>query len=102
MAERFADEGATVVVHGRDPEIVAKTADAIPRAVGLAADVADRAAAAALVDRTVEACGRLDIVVNNAAVSERTAITRVTDEEWDRVIAIDLTAPMAICRAAVR
>jgi NAD(P)-dependent dehydrogenase (short-subunit alcohol dehydrogenase family) len=40
--------------------------------------------------------------VNNAGVSERSAITRVADEEWDRLLAVNLTAPMAICRAAVR
>lgn len=102
MAERFAEEGATVVVHGRDPEVVAKTAEGIRGAVGLAAEVDDRAAAAGLIGRTVEACGKVDVVVNNAAVSERTAITRVTDEEWDRLLAINLTAPMAICREAVR
>src|SRR5215207_2369180 len=60
MAQRFAAEGATVVVHGRRREDAEQVAAAIPRAVAVAADLHDRAAAASLVDRVVDRVGRID------------------------------------------
>ncbi|MCU1533372.1 MAG: fabG [Arthrobacter sp.] len=101
MAQRFAAEGATVVVHGRRPEDAEEVAAAIPRAVAVAADLHDRAAAASLVDRVVRRVGRIDVLVNNAAVMAAGSISRVGDEAWDTALGVNLTAPMAITRAAV-
>ena len=72
------------------------------RAVALDADLADGASAAALVGRALAALGNLDIVVNNAGVTRDGLVLRMSDADWAEVIAIDLTAAFAICRAALR
>lgn len=71
-------------------------------AVALGADLADPKAAAGLIDQAVQALGGLDIVVNNAGINRDNLAMRLTDDDWDAVIAIDLTAAFHICRAALR
>lgn len=65
-------------------------------------DVGDTRACAAEVERIVAAHGRLDVLVNNAAVSLDALVVRLKDEDWDRQLAVNLTGPMALCRAAAR
>jgi 3-oxoacyl-[acyl-carrier protein] reductase len=71
-------------------------------AVALGADLANSSAAAGMVDQTIKALGGLDIVVNNAGIARDNLAVRLTDDDWDAVIAIDLTAAFHICRAALR
>jgi 3-oxoacyl-[acyl-carrier protein] reductase len=71
-------------------------------AVTLGADLADGAAAAGLVDRTVAALGAVDIVVNNAGITRDNLAVRMSDADWDDVLAVDLSAAFRICRAALR
>jgi 3-oxoacyl-[acyl-carrier protein] reductase len=101
MAECFAAEGARVVVNGRRDDDALAAAAEIPGSIGVGGDMADQAAIDRLVERTVAELGRIDILVNNAAISRRTAITRVTDEEWDEVIRVNLTGPMKVSRAVI-
>jgi 3-oxoacyl-[acyl-carrier protein] reductase len=70
--------------------------------VALGADLHDVEQAAALVPRTVEALGRVDVVVNNAGVTRDNLALRMSDEDWREVLDVDLTAAFAICRAALR
>ena len=101
VAERFAAEGARVVVHGRsaaDAEGVAATLD---RAIGVAGDVSDRGSVRALCTRAQAALGPVDILVNNAGVASRRAITRMTDDEWFESLAVNLTGPMYTIRELV-
>lgn len=66
-------------------------------------DLADRAQAIAAVGEVVARMGRVDILVNNAAIgSTNDDIVNVTDEEWDATLAINLTAPFLLSRAAAR
>jgi 3-oxoacyl-[acyl-carrier protein] reductase len=101
MAETFAREGARVVVNGRREEDALAIAASIPGSIGVGGDMADPAAIERIVGKAVDEFGRLDILVNNAAISRRSAITRVTDEEWDEVIRITLPGPMYLNRAVV-
>ena len=101
MAVRFAAEGALVVVHGRRKADAEAVAAELPGAIGLGADMADAAAVGALVADSHAHFGRLDILVNNAGHSSRAAITRVTDDDWDRTLAVNLSGPMYACRAAI-
>ena len=64
-------------------------------------DVADRGAWPAIVARAVEEFGRLDILVNNAGIVGGASIDSISDEQWDRIIAVNLTGTMAGCRAAI-
>jgi 3-oxoacyl-[acyl-carrier protein] reductase len=72
------------------------------RALTLEADVADPAAAQAMVESTIEGLGRLDIVINNAGIARDNLAIRMSDAEWDLVIAIDLSAAFHVCRAALK
>ena len=102
IAERFASEGATVVVHGRDQATCAAIAGAIPGSVGHAGDISMPRVADELVAVAIAEFGRLDIVINNAGVAIDNFVTGVTDERWDASLATNLSGPFAMLRAATR
>lgn len=94
VAERFRDEGATVVgfdLRGEGPDGVEV----------VAGDVTDRAAVEAALAGVVEAHGRLDVVANVAGVPQFGRVEDIDDAEWDRVLAVNLTAPFLVSRAAL-
>ena len=103
----LASAGADVVVafssSAGDAEAVAASArEHGVRAVAMRADLADAAAAAALVSRTLEEFGRIDVVVNNGGINRDGLAIRMSDDDWAQVIAVDLTAAFAVCRAALK
>ena len=103
----LAEAGAGVAVaYGSDADGADRVARAAQdhgvRAVTLGADLGDAAAAASLVQRTLDAFGALDIVVNNAGITRDNLALRLSDDDWSAVIAVDLTAAFAVCRAALR
>ncbi|MFN2452453.1 MAG: 3-oxoacyl-ACP reductase FabG, partial [Candidatus Dormibacteria bacterium] len=71
-------------------------------ATTVAADLADAAAAGSLVPRTIEALGRLDVVVNNGGITRDNLALRLSDDDWAAVLQVDLTAAFVVCRAALR
>ena len=106
----LAREGAKVVV----AEIDAIAADAVAadlkrqgfEAIAVRTDVADRASAEAMAKRAVEAFGRVDILVNNAAIfatvpMSRSPFDEIEIEEWDRMMAVNLRGMWLASRAAV-
>ena len=72
------------------------------RAVALQADVSDPAAAAGLVEATVNELGGLAVLVNNAGVTRDNLVMRMKDEEWRTVLETDLSGAFYTCRAALR
>jgi 3-oxoacyl-[acyl-carrier protein] reductase len=68
----------------------------------LACNLADKDAVEKLVPAAEEAFGQLDILVNNAGITRDNIFMRFKDEDWDQVIAVDLTAGFRLARAAVR
>jgi 3-oxoacyl-[acyl-carrier protein] reductase len=103
----LADAGAAVALgfssnaRGAD-EVAALVRDAGGRASTVGADLADPSAGAALVDHTNRELGAIDIVVNNAGITRDNLAVRITDADWDAVLAVDLTAAFRICRAALK
>ena len=68
----------------------------------LPCDLADRAAVGKLIDEAVAKLGRLDILVNNAGLTHDNLFMVMKDEQWDEVIAVNLTSTFMLCRAAAR
>jgi len=93
--------GATVGVHGRDLQAVrAAAAEIGPRAIPLAADLADPAAAPALVRRFLEQAGGLDALVNNAGGGQPRPFRALTLEGWRRTFALNLESALLASREA--
>ncbi|HEX8202134.1 MAG TPA: SDR family NAD(P)-dependent oxidoreductase [Isosphaeraceae bacterium] len=104
MARALAEAGSDVVIAARGAEELSAALPGIldgtaARGSWLVADLADRTAVAGLADAAVAAFGGIDILVNNAGINIIDPIGRVADADWDRVLAVNLTAPMALCRA---
>jgi 3-oxoacyl-[acyl-carrier protein] reductase len=100
MARLFVREGAQVVLGARREDLVQKAAaEAGPEAIGLRADVTSEQDVAALVARTMEAFGQIDVMVNNAAVPGTDKfIWEQTLENWNSTIAVDITGAMLCTR----
>ena len=94
IAKLFAAEGAKVAIVDLDETRGARVAGAIAAAGGEAAlftaDVSKGSDVAALVKAVVARFGRIDILVNNVAISDNKHIFDITEEEWDRVLAVTL------------
>ncbi len=107
-AVALARAGAAVAVgysahpEGAEALVAALRAEHGVSAEALGADLSDPSAAAGLIERTVQALGGIDIVVNNAGITRDNLAMRLSDDDWDAVIAIDLSAAFHICRAALR
>jgi len=106
MALGMARAGATIVVAGRD---AAKNAAAVKqiqeagaKASAIPVDVLKEDSCRALVADTVKAHGRLDILVNNAGLTKDNLFMVMKDDQWDDVIAVNLTSTFMLCRAASR
>lgn len=103
IAQALAAAGARVAVVGRDQAKADEVATAIGGgACGFACDLADAAAAGALVDRVASALGSVDILVNNAGLTRDNLMLRMTDEDWQTVIDANLRAAFLTMRAATR
>jgi 3-oxoacyl-[acyl-carrier protein] reductase len=104
IALRLAGAGAKVACVARSADKLNETADAIAAAGGTAevhpCDVTDSRAVSQLVDGLAERWGQLDIVVNNAGITKDTLIPRMSDEDWDLVLATNLRSVFLFARAA--
>ena len=103
IARRLADDGATVVCADVNLEAVQRVADACGgSSSGLRLDVSDSAACDAAVEQVVAEHGRLDILVNNAGINRDAMLHKMTDTQWDEVLAVDLSGVFYLGRAAAR
>jgi 2-deoxy-D-gluconate 3-dehydrogenase len=104
MAVALASAGADVVLHGaeRPPHATeaAIAGSTESRTALVTANLANRLETDALIPAAISAFGRLDILVNNAGIITRRPAAEHTDEEWDRVLEVDLSAVFRLCRAA--
>jgi len=101
MAKALAAQGATVVVNARN----AAELDAAARTIGAEAmtfDVTDAAVSRAALEDIARRHGRLDILINNAGIQHRRPLTEWQDEDFDRVIAVNLSSCFRLSRDAAR
>ena len=104
-ARVFVGEGARVVLVARREARLRQTADeldAADRVLALPADVARPDQVERAVDAAVGRFGRLDVVVSNAGILRVRPFTDIDDEEWDEMLAVNLTGSFLVCRAAAR
>jgi len=103
IARALHRAGATVGLSGtRQEPLEALAAELSARAHVLPCDLSDPAAVDALPKRASEAMGGLDILVNNAGITRDQIFMRMSDEDWQRVIDVNLTATMGLCRGVMR
>ena len=104
VAVALGANGATVVCLARNAEKLAETVSQIESAGGkgeaVACDVTDRTAAADAITAAHKKHGRLDILVNNAGITRDKLMRGMSDQEWDDVIATNLTSCFVCCRTA--
>lgn len=100
-ARRFLEEGWQVALLDVDPEVLTSGVAALASPVlELLCDVSDPAAVAEAVRRTAAHFGRLDAVVNNAGIAIFKPLLETTLEDWNRVLAVNLTGPFLMTQAA--
>lgn len=102
-ARRAVAEGAQVMVHGRNAEraktVAADLGDAAAYVVG---DVAEPAVCEQIVQATIERFGRIDGLVNNAALTSRATLEETDAATFDRLVSVNLRAPILILREAIK
>jgi 3-oxoacyl-[acyl-carrier protein] reductase len=106
-AERLAEDGAAIAIGDRDGAGAEATAKEIAAAygvpaIGLKADVSRAAEVDRMVAQIAERLGSLDILVNNAGITRDNLIHKMTDEDWDAVMAVHLKGAFLCSRASQR
>jgi 3-oxoacyl-[acyl-carrier protein] reductase len=107
IAEILAQRGADVVIgdctedpgRGAAAEIAAATGR---RVIAVCVDVANSTSAKEFIEGAVKEFGRVDILVNNAGITRDGLLIRLSDEDWDSVLAVNLKGAFNCCRAAAR
>jgi 3-oxoacyl-[acyl-carrier protein] reductase len=102
IAEKLAAHGATVIISDISEELVAATAKEITGAVGIKANVTNLEDIEALFKTVTETYGKIDIVINNAGVTRDTLLVRMSEQDWDMVLDINLKGAFLVTKTAAR
>ena len=89
-AQRFAQEGAKVMIADVNPEALKAATDLIPYSEAYVMNVTDRASIEAAVDQIMQHHGRIDILINNAGITQDARLVKMTEAQFDRVIDVNL------------
>ncbi len=103
IAKALHGAGATVGLSGtREAPLQELAAELGERAHVLPCNLSDMAAVEALPKQAIEAMGAVDILVNNAGITRDNLFMRMSDEEWESVLSVNLTASMKLCKGVMR
>ncbi|HJM37154.1 MAG: 3-oxoacyl-[acyl-carrier-protein] reductase [Dehalococcoidales bacterium] len=105
IAVKLAEVGDTIVVNdlGETAQAVAEEIRGINRqGLAILGDVSSTADVTRLVDQTISAYGKVDILVNNAGITRDQLLLRMSDEEWDKVLNVNLKSVFLCTRAVLR
>ena len=103
IARALHAQGAQVAISGTRAEALsALAAELGDRVHALPCDLGDKAAVEALVPAAEAAMGQIDILVNNAGITKDGLLMRMKDEDWERVLAVNLTSAFRLSRAVLR
>lgn len=92
IAERLRDEGARVITAQRQVD---------ENGEGIVVDLSDPLASAQTLAKVIDRAGRLDVLVNNAGMMQEAAVEDMSLDDWNRNLALNLTAPFLIIQAAL-
>jgi NAD(P)-dependent dehydrogenase (short-subunit alcohol dehydrogenase family) len=105
IAIRFAREGAMVCLVDRDADSLKRTTEVIQaedgRCASIQADVSIETDCSRIAREVADTVGIADILVNNVGVSDRTSLPAMTLANWDRVMAVNLTSMMLMCKTLI-
>ena len=103
IAERFVADGAKVCITGRRQEMLEKVAQSLPSGsvVTCPGDVSKEEDVKRMVDTTLKFGGKINVLVNNAAINEPAPITELDPEKWRAVIGVNLTGPFLLMQAVI-
>ncbi len=103
IARALHQQGAAVAISGTRRDVLDQVAgDLKDRVHVLPCNLADKDEVEALVPKSEEAMGQLDILVANAGITKDNLLVQLRDEDWDKVVAVNLTATFRLARAALR
>ncbi|HNX33294.1 MAG TPA: 3-oxoacyl-[acyl-carrier-protein] reductase [Kiritimatiellia bacterium] len=106
IAKKLAQEGADVAICDLQAEWLAETAGIVQgfgrKALPLAVDVGDSDAVNACISEVVKVFGKVDIMVNNAGITKDTLLVRMSDEDWDAVLRVNLKGTFLFSRAVAK
>jgi len=106
IAQRLAQESADVVICDLQAEWLAETAGIVEglgrKALPLAVDVGDSEAVNACINEVVKVFGKVDIMVNNAGITKDTLLVRMSDDDWDAVLRVNLKGTFLFSRAVAK
>lgn len=102
IAERLQKDGATVVLNDILEDELQRTLSAGVGTGGYVADVSRRVDVEGMISRILAEFGRIDILVNNAAIEPKASLLEMTDEQWDQTIAVNLTGTFLCTQVVAR
>ncbi len=104
-AQAFAAEGAKVVCVDISQELLSQTLSLIEQqgntAFGMCCDITHAENCSNVIKNTIEKCGSLDVLFNNAGITRRTNVIDTTEDEWDRVMAVNVKSMFLMCKYAI-
>ncbi|KGP75487.1 Acetyl-CoA acetyltransferase [Desulfosporosinus sp. Tol-M] len=105
-AEIMAQHGVKIVINDINQEQVDEVVKGIKEAggeaIGIAADITKKDQVEAMFQKVVDTFGRIDILVNNAGISKDKGILKMSEADWDSVLAVDLKGVFLCCQAAIK
>jgi len=101
VAQLFAERGASVFGIARQADLMATVFETVPGGRYASVDITSADACREAVAQCVDVFGRLDVLVNVAGFHQMRHTTSMTDDEWERDLAVNLTGPFYLCRAAL-
>ena len=98
----LSENGATVVITGKDTERLKKAAKKIPNSIAIVADIRNTNDVKNVVSKTIEKFGRLDILVNNAGIFPKIKkLHEIDEDEWNEVLDVNLTGQFRFTKEAI-
>lgn len=99
LIDAFAAANATIVATGRDEEKLKSACGG--RAKFMVSDLSNVGESERIIAETIKTAGKIDILINNAGITKDTLLMRMTDEQFDEVLDVNLRATFRLCRAAI-